>query len=180
MAVTLGVNYSQSSNQGIKSEYVCSYELFQLYDSADIRLTSYITTSEFDGNTYNHIEKYRGRSTSVEAIPTPDLVDLKVLRAADLSLLVAEANMIGAAQNPVEATAYLDAVRNNRYDTTRVSFPPLNNLELLDEIYLQRRLELAFEGDRLFVLKRLGRDIERTSDGHLADGSGVGADNLAP
>lgn len=176
--VALGVNYSQSSNQGIKSEYVCSYELFQLYDSTDIRLTSYITTSEFNGNTYNHIEKYRGRSTSVEAIPAPDLVDLKVLRAADLSLLVAEANMIGAAQNPLEATEYLDAVRNNRYDTTRVSFPPLSNLELLDEIYLQRRLELAFEGDRLFVLKRLGRDIQRTPHGHLADGSGVGADNL--
>ncbi len=57
-AITLGVNYSQSSTAGIKSEYVCSYELFQLYDSADIRLTSYITTSEFERNTYNHIEKY--------------------------------------------------------------------------------------------------------------------------
>lgn len=176
--VKLGVHYSQSSSAGIKSEYVCSYELFQLYDSADIRLTSYITTSEFDGNTYNHIEKYRGRSTSVDAIPTPDLVDLKVLRAADLSLLVAEANMIGASQNLIEAAEYMNAVRFNRYDTTMISFPPLNNLELLDEIYLQRRLELAFEGDRLFVLKRLGLDINRTADGHLADGSGVGADNL--
>lgn len=175
---TLGVNYSQSSTAGIKSEYVCSYELYQLYDSTDIRLTSYITTSDFEGNTYNHIEKYRGRSPSVEANPTPDLVDLKVLRAADLALLVAEANMIGPSQNPSEATEYLDMVRNNRYDTTIVSFPPLTNLELLDEIYLQRRLELAFEGDRLFVLKRLGRDIERTADGHLADGTGVGADHL--
>ncbi len=177
-AITLGVNYSQSSNDGIRSEYVCSYELFQLYDSTDIRLTSYITTSEFEGNTYNHIEKYRGRSSSVDAIPTPDLVDLKVLRAADLSLLVAEANIIGATQDPVEATIYLDAVRNNRYDTTKVSFPPLSNLDLLDEIYLQRRLELAFEGDRLFVLKRLGLDIERTSDGHLSDGTGAGPDYL--
>lgn len=176
--ITLGVNYSQSSSAGIKSEYVCSYELFQLYDSADIRFTSYITTSEFEGNTYNHIEKYRGRSTSVDAIPTPDMVDLKVLRAADLSLLVAEANMIGVSQNSLEAVEYLNAVRNNRYDTTVVSFPPLTNLDLLDEIYLQRRLELAFEGDRLFVLKRLGLDIERTADGHLADGSGIGADNL--
>ena len=176
--VTLGVNYSQSSSEGIKSEYVCSYELFQLYDSADIRLTSYITTSEFEGNTYNHIEKYRGRSSSVEANPTPNMVDLKVLRAADLSLLVAEANMIGASPNPVEAEEYMNAVRFNRYDTTMISFPPLNNLDLLDEIYLQRRLELAFEGDRLFVLKRLGLDIERTADGQYADGSGVGADNL--
>lgn len=177
-AITLGVNFSQSSDEGIRSEYVCSYELFQLYDSTDIRLTSYITTSEFERNTYNHIEKYRGRSSSVDAIPTPDLVDLKVLRAADLSLLVAEASMIGANQNPSLATRFLDDVRNNRYDTTLVSFPPLSNLDLLDEIYLQRRLELAFEGDRLFVLKRLGLDIERTSDGHLADGRGVGADNL--
>ena len=177
-AITLGTNYSQSSSAGIKSEYVCSYELFQLYDSADIRLTSYITTSEFEGKNYNHIEKYRGRSSSVDAIPTPDLVDLKVLRAADLSLIVAEANMIGAPQDAGEAEEYLNDVRYNRYDTTMISFPPLSNLDLLDEIYKQRRLELAFEGDRLFVLKRLGLDIQRTSDGHLADGSGVGADNL--
>ena len=66
--ITLGTNYSQSSTKGIKSEYVCSYELFQLYDSTDIRLTSYITTSNFEGNTYNHIEKFRGRSSSVEEI----------------------------------------------------------------------------------------------------------------
>jgi len=176
--ITLGVHYSQSSAAGIKSEYVCSYELFQLYDSADIRLTSYITTSEFEGNTYNHIEKFRGRSSSVEAIPTPDLVDLKVLRAADISLLVAEANMIGGSQNPIEALDYLNDVRFNRYDTTMISFPTLNNIDLRDEIYLQRRLELAFEGDRVFVLKRLGLDIERTADGHYADGSGLGAENL--
>ena len=59
-----------------------------------------------------------------------------------------------------------------------ITFPPLDNIELLDEIRLQRRLELAFEGDRLFVLKRLGRDIVRTADGHYADGSGLGAENL--
>ncbi len=177
-AVTLGVNYSQSSNDGIRSEYLCSYELFKLFDSADIRLTSYITTSEYHGKTYNHIEKYRGRSSSVDAIPTPDLVDLKVIRAADIALLVAEANMIGPSQDPLEAAKYMNAVRYNRYDTTKISFPPLNNLDLLDEIYLQRRLELAFEGDRLFVLKRLKLDIERTADGHLADGTGIGADNL--
>ena len=174
----LGVNYSQSSAQGIKSEYVCSYELYQLYDSADIRLTSYITTSDFEGNTYNHIEKYRGRSSTVEANPTPDLVDLKILMAADISLLVAEAHMTGGSQNPIQALEYLNDVRFNRYDTTAISFPPLNNLDLLDEIYLQRRLELAFEGDRLFTLKRLGRDIERTPAGHYADGSGVGPDEL--
>jgi hypothetical protein len=176
--ITLGVNYSQSSDDGIKSEYVCSYELFQLYDPADVRLTSYITTSDYDGNTYNHIEKFRGRSTTVDPIPTPDLVDLKILRAADISLLISEAYMIGASQDPVEALDYLNDVRNNRYDTTIVSFPPLNNIDLLDEIYLQKRLELAFEGDRLFVLKRLGLDVERTAHGQYADGSGVGPDNL--
>ena len=124
-AVTLGVNYSQSSAAGIRSEYVCSYELYQLYDSSDIRLTSYITTSEFDGNTYNHIEKYRGRSSSVEANPTPDLVDLKVLRAADIALLVAEANMIGASPKPIEAAGYLNQVQEQplRYRSGHHSRP---------------------------------------------------------
>lgn len=173
---TLGTNFSQSSSAGIKSEYVCSYELYQLYDPTDIRLASYITTSAYEGNTYNHIEKYRGRSSSVESNPSPDLVDLKILRAADMSLLVAEANMIKTSPNPTEALEYLDDVRDNRY--TAASFPPLSNVELLDEIYLQRRLELAFEGDRLFVLKRRGLDVQRTADGQYFDGTGVGPENL--
>ena len=34
-------------------------------------------------------------------------------------------------------------------------------------------MELAFEGDRFFTLKRLGLDLNRTNHGELADGTGT-------
>lgn len=177
--LTLGTNYSQSSSDGIKSEYVVSYELFQLFAAEDIRLSTYITTSDYLGNTYNHVEKFRGRSTAAEANPTPDLVDLKILRSADMALLVAEANMLNSSTNETEAKTYLKMVWENRMDTSLVAFDDaLSGTDLLDEIYLQRRLELAFEGDRLYFLKRHGLPIQRTADGHLADGTGTGPDFL--
>ena len=37
----------------------------------------------------------------------------------------------------------------------------VSNSELLDEILLQRRIELAFEGHRFFDMKRLGLPISR-------------------
>ena len=43
---------------------------------------------------------------------------------------------------------------------------------LWNAIMLQRRLELAFETDRFFTLKRLGMPIQRTSAGAYSDGTG--------
>ena len=39
-------------------------------------------------------------------------------------------------------------------------------------IQLERRLELAFEGDRFYTLKRRGEELVRDGKGHYADGTG--------
>jgi starch-binding outer membrane protein, SusD/RagB family len=50
----------------------------------------------------------------------------------------------------------------------------LSGQALLNEILLQRRLELAFEGDRFWDLKRRNQGIERDAvKGDLANGGGT-------
>ena len=59
----------------------------------------------------------------------------------------------------INARTDIDELRKNRgLDPTDVP-----NSGLLDEILLQRRIELAFEGHRFFDLKRLGKDILRSN-----------------
>ena len=69
---------------------------------------------------------------------------------------------------------YLDVVRSKRY-TPFVSGGETGTA-LWSAIMLERRLELAFEMDRFFTLKRLNLPMDRSAtDGHFADGTGVPA-----
>lgn len=69
--------------------------------------------------------------------------------------------------NRAEAYAHLAKYQQGRNDVNalRVSRgigeSDVDDSALLDEILLQRRLELAFEGHRFFDMKRLGREILR-------------------
>ncbi|OFX84532.1 MAG: hypothetical protein A2W99_02665 [Bacteroidetes bacterium GWF2_33_16] len=166
--VTLGTNYSQTGATGTKSEYVCDYELYQLYTADDIRLTAYFRTSTFNGVSYNHIWKYKQKSGAV----TPDMVDLKVLRAEEILLTRAEAYYRLGGANETNALADLNTLRAQRY--TGFVAGTESGSALLDAILLQRRLELAFEGDRLQTLKRLGLGISRNGTyGDVSDGTGA-------
>jgi hypothetical protein len=157
--------FSQTGPTGTKSEYVCDYELYQMYAPNDVRFDSYIITSEFNGTMYNHIKKYMGRPG---ANATPNLVDLKVMRTAEVLLTRAESHYM--LNNETEALADLNTLRTNRY--TGYTPGAESGQTLLDEIRKERRLELAFEGDRWYELKRRNEDITRANYGDHADGSG--------
>jgi len=58
-----------------------------------------------------------------------------------------------------KARADVNALRNKR----GIGDAAAVNSALLNEILLQRRIELAFEGHRFFDMKRLGMDISRPS-----------------
>lgn len=162
-AVTPGVVFSQTVTAGIRSEYVSQKNFADLFLATDIRKSAYFTTSLYNGNNYNHIKKYDGRLTG-----NPAIVDIKVLRLEEVYLNMAEAQyrLNGG------GLAFLDAVRSQRY------LPFVAGTEtgaaLLSAIMLERRLELAFEMDRFFTLKRLGLDMTRNAvEGDYANGLGT-------
>lgn len=163
----VGIPYNQTTGGEIKSEYVPDYSFYQLFENTDIRKSAFLETSDFAGNTYNHVIKWYS-SISTNFLGT---VDAKILRTAEVMLIKAEA-LAELGQSDAARTA-LDAVRAERYS----GFTPGTEVGSLlkNAIALERRLELAFEGSRFTDLKRLGMDAQRSTFGHLSDGSGVPA-----
>lgn len=160
-----GVPYSQADASGaIRSEYVCSFELYNLFSNADIRRSTSITTSVFSGNTYNHVKKFLGRRTGDKTV-----IDGKYLRMEEVYLNKAEAHYRLSEEG--EALTAVDAVRDQRYSPAVAGGE--TGVALLDAILLERRLEFAFESDRFFTLKRLALGLNRTADGDYADGTGT-------
>jgi len=162
-----GVNYYQTVSGERKSEYNIDYNFKQLFTATDIRTTAYLSTSPFNGVSYTHVIKYNGRTGGVAGV-----VDGKVIRTAEVLLNRAEAYYRSATSNPTAALADLVLLKTNRYSGYVAE--TLTGQALLDEIYLQRRLELAFEGDRFWDLKRRNLPVVRdASKGERADGTGT-------
>lgn len=162
---TQGVNYYQPVNGELKSEYVVEYNFMQLFTATDVRTSTYIRTSPYLQITYNNVIKYNGGTGKALGV-----CDAKVLRTAEVLLNRAEAYY--RSSNETSALADLNLLKANRYTGfTNIS---LSGQALLDEIYKERRLELAFEGDRFWDLKRRHLPIQRDgTKGDRSDGSGV-------
>jgi starch-binding outer membrane protein, SusD/RagB family len=160
----IGVPYNQVLTAGIRSEFVPDYSLYTLYQTSDIRTTTTMVTSQYGGVLYNHVTKYQQRPGSNSTV-----VDGKFLRAEEVFLNLAEALY----NNSQESTAlsYLNLLREQRY--SGFVSPDEAGTALYDAIHLERRLELAFEGDRFFTLKRLGLNLSRGDFGDIFDGSGT-------
>jgi hypothetical protein len=185
-----GVNYWQytpppagsPTQNGYKSEWLPDFGLYSLYAANDVRKPTYFLTSYFNGSLYNTIIKYAGRTGPPTASTNPTnpspagVVDAKVIRTAEVLLNRAEAEYRSGAISA--AAADLVLLRNNRYtgyagSAAAVTDLALTGQPLLDAILLERRLELAFEGDRFFTLKRLALPVNRTNKGEKADGTGT-------
>lgn len=168
-AVTPGVVYNQTVASGIRSEYVVPKSFSDLFQTTDIRKAAYIQTSAYNTVPYNHVIKYLSRLTG-----NPAIVDIKVLRIEEVYLNMAEAQY----RINGGGLAFLDAVRSQRYS------PFVSGNEtgaaLLNAILLERRLELAFEMDRFFTLKRLGLPMVRNAvEGDYASGAGTKVETTA-
>jgi hypothetical protein len=168
-AVTPGVVYSQTVTGGIRSEYVVPKSFADSFLTTDIRKAAYMQTSAYNGKIQNHVIKYNGRLTG-----NPAIVDIKVLRVEEVYLNMAEAQY----RINGGGLTFLDAVRSQRYS----GFVSGNETgaALLAAILQERRLELAFEMDRFFTLKRLGQSMVRNAvEGDLADGTGQKVETTA-
>lgn len=161
--ISPGVEYSQTGEE-VRSEYVPDYDFYTKYTDTDVRKAAYFSTSPFAGKDFNHVIKYASR-------PGSDLnvTDIKVIRMAEVYLNRAEA--LANLGMDAAALADLDVLRANRYTDYAAGSEAGNDLK--DAIDLQRRLELAFEGHRIYDIKRQGEGVSRSSFGDEADGSGL-------
>lgn len=170
-AITVGVAYNQTLTAGIRSEFVVDYDLFNAYSSDDIRKSAYFTTSTYNGKTYNNVTKYASNGGASNVVP------VKYLRGAEVVLNIAEAAYKSG--DLTKALTLLNSLRAQRHD---VYVPGTETgTALLDAIYKERRLELAFENDRWYTLKRLGLSVQRSGKGEQSNGTGTQAveQNLA-
>ncbi|GAA4414757.1 RagB/SusD family nutrient uptake outer membrane protein [Nibrella viscosa] len=117
----------------------------------DIRRQLYELGTTGRGTAEIETTKFFGKNGAV------NLDNVPVIRASEMYLNRAEANYFLGKE--AEALADVNAIR------TRAGLPARTDLkgtDLLTEILRQRRIELAFEGQRWFDLKRRGVDIVKT------------------
>lgn len=175
--VTVGVAYQQGASPittasptggNIRSEYVVPKSLNDLFTATDIRKSAYIRTSAYQGELRNHVIKY---AFNVGGGTPLNVVEPKYLRTAEVYLNVAEAAYKNSPKDEALANNLLNTLKAQRY----AGYVPvtLTGAALYDEILLQRRLELAFENDRFYTLKRLGLPMQRTGEGEKVNGTGT-------
>lgn len=164
----VGVSYSQTTGESTRSEYAADFNFINSIDTSDVRLDVLTYVGTNSGNDYNAIKKFLGEEGQVNG-----LVDIKVLRAAEVTLNKAEAQYRGGMET--EALETLNKLRDKRLNSYEGG--ETGNV-LLDAILRQRRIELAFEGHRFFDIKRLGNSITRSDNGDIIDGSGTAPQEL--
>jgi starch-binding outer membrane protein, SusD/RagB family len=146
--VTDGVPYDNVYFvRGNRAEFKPAAQLVALYDqSADIRYPTYFTN--FGGRLV--VNKHVGRDQSTNR---NGVVNWKAYRVAEMYLIRAEANY--RLNNEGPARNDLNALRAARIQ----AFTPgtESGTALLNAILLEKRKEMAFEGDRFFELKRLSK-----------------------
>jgi len=139
-------------DQGGYGDALATESLYNLYSNNDVRKNWFIVGSPTRGANAKVVNKYPNASS-----PDPD--EFKVLRMSEVYLIAAEAAY--QTGNEPLARTYLNAVATRRvsgftgYTSTGAA--------LLDDILLERRKELAFEGHRYWDLARYNKDVVRVN-----------------
>ncbi len=135
-------------------DLVPTANLLAQFEDGDVRRNLYELGSAGRGTAEIECTKFLGRNGQ------PNLDNVPVLRLSEVILNRAEAYAsAGPQQNEALALADLNRIRNR----AGLASVTLTGSALLEEVLKQRRVELAFEGDRWFTLKRLGRDIVKAA-----------------
>lgn len=134
-------------------QFAATNDLMGLYSNTDVRRTASLFNSVAVNNvTYFFTKKYASGSTA----QTP----LKLLRLSELYLIRAEAAAEKSAPDLTQANADLNVIRL-RADPSATTLNITAKADLIDAILLERRKELAFEGNLLYDLNRRKKDITR-------------------
>lgn len=171
VAFVLAADHSNTTNESLRATFttrmtatstaavshgnvVVSDELYGQYGANDVRRE--LIMRGLGGNSSRwEITKFVSRSgiNNIDNVP--------VIRLPEVFLNIAEAYATpgSAVHNETAALEQLNKIRE-RAGIGRINY---SGEALFNDIILQRRLELAFEGHRFFDLKRLGSDIIKES-----------------
>ena len=139
--------------------FAATSNLTSLYSATDIRRpATMFNTSTINGTGYLFTKKYATGGTNA----TP----IKVLRLSELYLIRAEAAAAKSTPDFAQANADLDVIRK-RADPAAPTLNLQDKTSLTDAVLLERRKELAFEGNLIFDLLRYNKDVVR-ADGNPA------------
>ena len=123
--------------------------LLNLFDAADVRGLMYKTDPQYAG--YFWPNKYPGKAGNLRTNNIP------VIRLSEMYLIRAEALLNGATVAGESALDDYNDIRTNRG-------LGIAGAVILDDIYLERRLELCFEGNLMWDLSRTGRGLDRENE----------------
>ena len=138
-------------HQGAYGEVIATKDLYDTYTSSDVRRELITEGSRLDGEQDAHfIWKYPRGASSYDD-------NIKVLRLAEIYLIRAEARAEAATPDFAGACDDLNEIVL-RADPTATPVN-LTGQDLVDRIILERRKELAFEGNRLFDINRKKMDL---------------------
>ncbi len=141
-------------------DYLPAQDLLDLFDSMDVRITLFTEDSELAGSRYasadsigRRVHKYPSSGSEIGTDHVP------VIRLSEVYLNRAEARAKKANPDEIGALADLNQLRLQRNASATV-FTALGQA-LVDEILLERRRELCFEGHRIFDITRNKQGLER-------------------
>jgi hypothetical protein len=140
--------------------YNVSYDLFSKFQSNDVRRRPGALIEAGSTQSNWKVGKYSGPDTNY------GLVDIKVVRVAEMYLILSEAQALKTSPDFVAAANAINTLRASRRLTT-AALPDLtfaDQADAIDKILLERRKELAFEGHRFFDLKRFNLGVNRIKE----------------
>lgn len=127
-----------------------SNDLLDLFEPGDVRAGLFVNPAAHPADSWTL--KYPGRLGSA---PVLDF-NTPVLRLSEMYLIRAEALLKGASVAGKTALGDFNDLRNQRGLAEATTAPTI------DDIYMERRRELCFEGNELFDLARTQRSLVRT------------------
>ena len=139
----------------------CTADLYNSYNSTDLRKQLLVSGTTRDGYPAVVVNKFPNALNS-------DKDNLKIIRLAEVYLIAAESK--ARMGKDADAQTYLNDLMAQRDPSLTYSDV---GTALINDIALERRKELAFEGDRFYDLQRLGLAIARGNDDDAANGNGA-------
>lgn len=139
-------------DQGGYGDALATESLYSLYSNNDVRKDWFIVGSPTRGANAKVVNKYPNANSV-------DKDDFKVLRMSEVYFIAAEAAY--QTSNEPLARTYLNAVATRR--VAGFTGYTSSGAALLDDILLERRKELAFEGHRYWDLARYNKDVVRVN-----------------